>query len=93
MLNPVVLMGHFPSAWRKVDPSMVSHKHSNGVLTQLKSDESGGLKVVAKVTEGGCGKDSKSASLIVHIKGDWQQIMYTQVFKGSCKCWAIFGQE
>ena len=71
---------------------MVAHSHSKGVTATLGSDSSGGLLVNAKVTNNGCGKGPGS-SFLFHIKGKWQQIMYTQVFKGSASCWRIFGQE
>ena len=70
---------------------MVAHTHSHGVKFQFAGDQSWGLKITAKATDTGCGLLNKGSSLTVHIKGDWKQIMYTQVFKGSCKCWRIFG--
>lgn len=82
------------SAWRKVVPSMISNMHMYGVSVDKKTDATGGLKIVGKVQDGGCkaeSKGTKGSSMIAHIKGDWNQIMYTQVFKGSCKCWSIFG--
>jgi len=78
--------------WRKVDPSMVLRSPSNGVTVSLGVDISGGLQISAKVTSNGCGSGPGSYSLI-HIKGKWQQIMYTQIFKGAASCWGVFGQE
>ena len=70
---------------------MVAHSHSHGVKFQLNNDESLGLKITAKVIDNACKESSKGSYLAVHIKGAWKQIMFTQVFKGSCKCWKIFG--
>lgn len=71
---------------------MVSRAHANHVNKSLRQDESGGLSIQGQADDTKCNSTSKVSSLIVHIKGDWQQIMYTQVFKGSCRCWSIFGQ-
>eukprot|EP00794_Sanderia_malayensis_P011703 gene11703-12921_t len=71
---------------------MVSHSHAKGVTYSLLSDETGKLTISASVTNHGCGKGPGS-SFVIHIKGNWRQIMYTQVFKGSASCWAIFGNK
>ncbi|XP_065066444.1 uncharacterized protein LOC135692274 [Rhopilema esculentum] len=79
-------------AWRKVDTSMVSHIHKDGVTLGMYSDPNGSLNINGKVTNYGCGKGNPSYS-VIHIKGHWQQIMYTQVFKGDTSCWQIFGHK
>ncbi len=71
---------------------MVSHSHSHGVRIALDTDSTGGLAVNGQATDYGCGQGSGSA-MIVHVKGDWKQIMYTQVFNGAASCWGIFGNE
>ncbi len=83
---------HKLQTWRKVDPSMVSQSHAYGIQVKLNTDSTGGLLIDGKVTRYGCGS-LPGAAMIVHIKGDWAQIMYTQVFKGSAPCWGIFGRD
>ncbi len=78
--------------WRKVDPTMVSKSHAFGVQVKLGTDRTGGLLINSKVLRNGCGKGF-GAEMIVHIKGNWAQIMYTQVFKGVASCWGIFGRD
>ena len=77
---------------KKVDPTMVSNYSSHGVRLSLGTDNSGGLIINGQVTNLGCGKGPGSL-MVVHIKGDWKQIMYTQVFRGATSCWGIFGNE
>ena len=79
-------------SWKNVDPTMVLNHYSHGVDLMFGTDNSGGLIINGKVTKNGCGKGPGSA-MVVHIKGDWTQIMYTQVFSGTASCWGIFGNE
>ena len=79
-------------SWKKVDRAMVSNYFSHGVRLALGTDNSGGLIINGQVTNRGCGNGPGSA-MVVHIKGDWKQIMYTQVFQGDTSCWGIFGNE
>lgn len=78
--------------WRKVDPTMVSNSHAFGVQVNLGTDRTGGLLIDGKVLRHGCGR-GPGAAMIVHIKRNWTQIMYTQVFKGFVGCWGIFGRD
>ena len=71
---------------------MVSHTHKDGVTLGMYTDPNGSLYLNAKVTNYGCGKGDPSYS-VIHIKGHWQQIMYTQVFKGTASCWQVFGHK
>ena len=79
-------------SWKKVDPTMVSNHYSHGVRLTFGTDNSGGLIINGQVTKNGSGKGPGSA-MVVHIRGDWKQIIYTQVFSGTASCWGIFGNE
>ncbi len=79
--------------WKKVDPSMVSQSHLYGVRVYLNTDNTGGLAIDGTVTRHACAGSGPGAAMIVHIKGDWSHIMYTQVFKGAASCWGVFGND
>ena len=78
-----------PGVWTRVPQSWIEAVHQTGVDVHYGNHKKH-LTISARVTSHGCGRRPGSG-LLIHIKGNWKRILYTQEFRGTASCWRIFG--